>query len=583
LARQIAERLARRHDIEVLTTTARDYITWRNEYPAGEEKLRGVQIRRFSVEGERNLEEFNKFSDWIYQNPHTREDELKWLDMQGPVVPELVDFLRHEHSRYELLVFFTYLYYPTYHGLQVDPEKSALVPTAHDEPPLKLDIYKEMFGLPSSFIFNTEAEELLVLERFGVYKKMRETIGIGMELLDSPDATGFKRKHKLSGRYLLYAGRIDQGKGCDELIRFFRFYKEERPEAGNLQLILIGKQSMKLPPAKDIRYLGFLEEDEKLAAMAAASAVVVPSRLESLSIVALEAFSVGTPVLVNAGSKVLVDHCIKANAGLFYGDYDEFEQILDLLLREKNLIRGMGRQGQRYIKENFGWEKLLTKYELAFRSSARVRRPVPRHKEEIAEEERETGADESRPAGEATTVEMVVEVPEGDEKTKEEPLPFVSESVEEALPVETDSSSEEAETREEATRDDESGTSEVVTSESAEGAVSGDITSENVKGAVSVDGTIEEPKSDADLVPATVEPPPPIVEQKTETENSGFVMPKSEEEADTMEAPPPAAAEGAEEEPSGKEETDEEPPRSEEVEARKEEEIEPNPDAEDKT
>jgi len=383
LARQIAERLARRHDIEILTTTARDYITWRNEFPGGEEKLRGVRIRRFPVEKERNLEEFDRYSDWIYKNEHTHEDELRWLDMQGPVVPQLIDHLRREHGRYDLLVFFTYLYYPTYFGLKIAPEKSVLVPTAHDEPPLALEIYRDVFGLPSSFIFNAEAEELLVLERFGVYKKMRETIGIGMDLLDQPDAAAFRRRYKLSGRYLLYAGRIDAGKGCEELIRYFRFYKEERPAAGNLQLVLIGKQSMKLPNARDIRYLGFLDEDEKLAAMAGSLAVIVPSRLESLSIVALEALSVGSPVIAHAGSRVLVDHCRKSNAGLYYADYDEFEEVLDLMLTDKNLARGMGRLGQRYIKENFGWEKLLNQFELTFRASARAPRPTARSTDEV--------------------------------------------------------------------------------------------------------------------------------------------------------------------------------------------------------
>ena len=389
LARQIAERLARRHDIEVLTTTARDYVTWHNDYPDGEEKLRGVRIRRFPVIKERNLEEFNRYSDWIYKNEHTHEDELRWLDMQGPVVPGLIDHLRRENGRYDLLVFFTYLYYPTYFGLKVAPEKSVLFPTAHDEPPLALEIYKDVFGLPSSFIFNTEAEELLVLERFGAHKKMRETIGIGMDLLDQPDATAFRRRHKLSGRYLLYAGRIDAGKGCEELIRYFRFYKEERPAAGSLQLVLIGQQSMTLPNARDIRYLGFLDEDEKLAAMAGSMAVVVPSRLESLSIVALEAFSVGSPVIAHAGSRVLVDHCHKANAGLYYADYDEFEQVLDLMLTDKNLARGMGRLGQRYIKENFGWEKLLNQFESTFRASARAPRPTARSTDEVEEASRE--------------------------------------------------------------------------------------------------------------------------------------------------------------------------------------------------
>jgi glycosyltransferase involved in cell wall biosynthesis len=371
LARQLAERLSRRHEITVLTTTAKDYITWRNEFPPGEDKVRGVRVIRFAVEGERDLESFNKFSDEIYKGQRTREQELEWLHRQGPVVPELIEYLKKEHESFDLLVFFTYLYYPTYYGLQVAPEKSVLLPTAHDEPPLRLGIFREMFLLPSSFLFNTEAEELLVLDRFPVHKKMRETIGMGMELLDQPDINAFRRSHEIPGKYLLYAGRIDAGKGLEELFRYFEFYKEEHPGAGNLQLILIGKLGMKLPENSSIRYIGFVDEGAKLSAMAGAVAVVQPSRLESLSIVTLEAFSVGTPILANAASRVLTDHCRRSNGGLYYDDFEVFEEALTLLLSDRNLGRSLGRNGQQYIKDHYGWNKLLPKYELVFRSSAR--------------------------------------------------------------------------------------------------------------------------------------------------------------------------------------------------------------------
>ena len=378
LARQLAERLSRRHEITVLTTTAKDYITWKNAYKPGEEKQRGVRIIRFPVEGERDIDAFNKFSEGIYQGKPTREQELEWLERQGPASPELIEYLKKEHGRFDLIIFFTYLYYPTYYGLQVAPEKSVLVPTAHDEPPLKLGIFKEMFQLPSSYLFNTEAEELLVLERFPVHKKMRETIGMGMELLDQPDPSIFRKRHAVSANYFLYAGRIDGGKGLEELFRYFSFYKEEHPASGNLELILIGKLGMKLPNDKSIRYVGFVDEAEKLSAMAGAIAVFQPSKMESLSIVTLEAFAVATPVIANAASQVLIDHCRKANAGFYYRDFEEFEEIVGLLLSDRNLARDLGKNGQRYIKENYGWQKLLSKYEHALRSSAR---PVKEPKE----------------------------------------------------------------------------------------------------------------------------------------------------------------------------------------------------------
>ena len=371
LARQLAERLSKRHDITVLTTTAKDYITWKNEYEPGEETYRGVCVRRFLVEGERDISSFNEFSEEIYSGQPSHEQEIEWLNRQGPVSPELIDYLKKEHHQFDLLIFFTYLYYPTFYGLQVAPEKSILLPTAHDEPPLKLNIFKEMFRLPSSFIFNTEAEEVLVLDRFHVHKKMRETIGMGMELLDQPDPAIFRKRHNIRSKFFLYAGRIDGGKGLEELFRFFSFYKEENPASGGLQLILIGKLGMKLPKDPSIRYIGFVDEAEKLSAMGGAIATMQSSQMESLSIVTLESFSVGTPVIANANSRVLADHCRKANAGFYYRDFEEFEGIMNLVLQDRTLTRGMGVNGKRYIKANYGWEKLLAKYELALRSSAR--------------------------------------------------------------------------------------------------------------------------------------------------------------------------------------------------------------------
>ena len=428
LARQLAERLSRSYEIEVLTTTAHDYITWKNEYEVGEEKFRGVKIHRFPVEGERDLEEFNKFSEEIYKGKSTREQEIEWLERQGPVVPELVEYLQKEHERFDLIIFFTYLYYPTFYGLKVAPEKSLLLPTAHDEPPLRLGIFKEMFQLPSAFLFNTEAEELLVLERFPVHKKMRETIGMGMELLDTPDPSGFRKKHNVSEKYLLYAGRIDAGKGMDELFRYFTFYKEEHPSSGNLQLLLIGKLGMEMPKDESIKYIGFVNEAEKLGAMAGAVAVVQSSRMESFSIVTLEAFSVGSPVLANGGSKVLVDHCRKSNAGFYYRDYEEFEELLHLLLDDKSLRRDLGKNGKSYVKKTYGWSKLLPKYELAFRSAARP--------------ERETKSSRRPASAPRPSRETAAEIQESREELSE----TSSEAVTETNPMTSDPSSEPAET-----------------------------------------------------------------------------------------------------------------------------------------
>src|SRR5687767_13508134 len=156
--RLIAERLAPRHQVEILTTCAADYITWKNEYPEGTDRIRGVTVRRFANARERDINAFNRYSDWIFANPHTHEDEMKWLEMQGPWCPKLLDYLHANYRSYDALIFFTYLYAPTVLGLEIDPSRSILVPTAHDEPAIRLDLYKDVFRRPSAIAYNTEVE-----------------------------------------------------------------------------------------------------------------------------------------------------------------------------------------------------------------------------------------------------------------------------------------------------------------------------------------------------------------------------------------------------------------------------------------
>ncbi|MEO7157570.1 MAG: hypothetical protein ABI039_08420, partial [Vicinamibacterales bacterium] len=157
--RLIAERVALKHDVEVLTTCARDYITWENEYPEGTDRIRGVTVRRFKNARTRDINTFNQYSDWIFNHPHTRDDEMSWLEQQGPWCPDLINHLTRHHRSYDAMIFFTYLYAPTVLGLQIDPSRSILVPTAHNEPAIRLGIYREMFAKPAAVAFNTDVEK----------------------------------------------------------------------------------------------------------------------------------------------------------------------------------------------------------------------------------------------------------------------------------------------------------------------------------------------------------------------------------------------------------------------------------------
>jgi len=391
--RLIAERLAERHDVEVLTTCARDYITWENEYPEGPDRVRGVTIRRFAVARPRDIAAFNRYSDWIFHHPHSREDELSWLEQQGPWCPSLIEYLERHHKTYDALIFFTYLYAPTVLGLQVAPGKSILVPTAHDEPAIRLGIYQEVFALPSAIAYNTEVERRFLREGFPIRAIAEETVGCGVDLPqpvhhhrrvpaeagaeaeeDAAPAAGpsgsrwatpargaaFRGRHKIHGPFALYGGRIEKGKGCEELIEYFSAY---HAEGGHLTLALMGVKLMPLPEEPFIRFAGLLSERERLQALEAATVVVAPSPFESLSLMAIEAFAVGTPVLASARSDVLVDHCLRSNAGLFYADRDEFVECLKLLAMDDRLRAEMGRNGRTYVRENYRWDLIMGKYE----------------------------------------------------------------------------------------------------------------------------------------------------------------------------------------------------------------------------
>src|SRR5262245_38277431 len=430
LCRLIAERLAVQHDVEVLTTCARDYISWKNEYPEGADRVRGVTVRRFATARTRDLDSFNRYSDWIFASPHSRAEELEWLKLQGPWCPALIDHLRRQHQQYDVMVFFTYLYATAVLGTEVSPGRSILVPTAHDEPAIKLEIFKDLFSRVAALCYLTEGEKQFVQRQFPDRPLLEELIGVGVDIpqqqpyprmptppeddlsiesetngdagqtgaapgsgteegptgAQEPGREGaakadeeapvrdfpshllaggsvFRRRHRLYGPIALYGGRIDPGKGCEELIEYFSTYVKE---GGDATLALMGVKLMALPEEPYIRFAGLLSEGERIQALEAATVVICPSPYESLSLLALEAMSVGTPVLVNARSAVLVEHCVRSNGGLWYTDRNEFIECLNLLMTDTRLRAALGRNGRDYVRKNYRWEVVLGKYERIF-------------------------------------------------------------------------------------------------------------------------------------------------------------------------------------------------------------------------
>lgn len=367
LARAVAERLASSYRITVYTTCARDYVTWRNEFPAGESEMAGVRVLRFPVEEERDLDAFNRRSEQLYGEAHTRDDEIDWLRRQGPFAPSLVAALTAAAPRLHAVVFFTYLYYPTYWGLAAASAHALLVPTTHDEPPLRFGLYDDVFARPRAFAFLTPAEEALVRARFDLRGRPAAVAGMGVDVPAAPDVAAFRRRHGVTGAYALYAGRIDAGKGCAELVAHYARY---RARGGSADLLLIGTLAMALPAVPGLRHLGYLPEDEKQGALAGAVCVVCSSPYESLSITLLEGFAVGTPGLVNAASAVLKEHCLRSQAGLYYADGDEFGEALERIVGASGLRRALGEAGRRYVAAHYRWDAVLDRYRALIEAAA---------------------------------------------------------------------------------------------------------------------------------------------------------------------------------------------------------------------
>jgi glycosyltransferase involved in cell wall biosynthesis len=365
LCRQVAERLAVKFDLDILTTCARDYLRWENYYPAGEGQLDGVRVIRFRVVRERKVRAFGRFSQKIYGRPHTFTQEAEWMERQGPTAPELFEHLRTHRRKYDLFVFFTYLYAPTFFGLPLVAERSLLVPMAHDEPPLHLGLFRPLFHLPRGLIFNTDQERRFVHRTFRNDYLPWIVGGTGIELPPLPEPP------PPAGDYLLYLGRVDVEKGCAELAESFRRYKKEHPSS--LRLLLAGEINLKLPRDPDLVTPGFISPERKAELLAGARAVVVPSRRESLSLAALEAWAAGKPVLAHRGSPVLVDHLERSGGGRLYGDFEEFSRGLEALTSGGEEGRRRGLDGRRYVAENYNWRQTLTAYhDFLVRMASRV-------------------------------------------------------------------------------------------------------------------------------------------------------------------------------------------------------------------
>jgi glycosyltransferase involved in cell wall biosynthesis len=371
--RQLAERLASRHDITVLTTCARDYVTWENVHPPGVSTENGVRVHRFPVARPRNLKAFADLSDEVFDDlGSSPEREDAWFRANGPDAPALLDHLRAHGAEYDLVLFWAFRYAPSYFGLPLVAGRAVLVPTAEEDPAVDLDVLPEFFARPAGYLFLTPEEEALVSTRAGRPLHPSRVIGIGLEPEHDPHPShGGIERLGIPRDFVLYLGRVDRNKGCATLLEYFQEYIEA---GGETTLVLAGPSTLMIPDHPRIRALGYVDDAVRKALLSHARALIVPSPYESLSIVLLEAWNHAVPALVNA-------HCVqevrRANGGLYYRSSREFQEALSWLLSNEAGSRELGRQGLAYVEREYRWPTVLERVESLMQEVSRRRSAAP--------------------------------------------------------------------------------------------------------------------------------------------------------------------------------------------------------------
>lgn len=355
LARWAAGRLARRHDVTVLTTCARDYRTWADHYPPGASADGAVEVRRFPVPHPRVPGRFNRWYAAAAAGDLSVDGLVRWMREQGPNAPALLEHLDREGAGYDAVVFVPYLYATTWDGLPLVADRSLLIPALHDEPPAAFPIMDRTFRLARGLAFSTPEERDFCRRRFGRLRAHSRLVGVGVDR--APEVTS-----RPAGRpYVLYLGRVDPSKGCVDLLKQHR--AAIRADPGSPRLVMAGRPAMPLPEEPWLEVRGFVSEQEKHELLAGAVALVLPSPYESLSMVVLEAWTHGRPVLVSGRSPVLVGQVRRASGGLWYEDTGEYATALSSLAGDSGLAARLGAQGRRYARGRFRQAAVGTRLE----------------------------------------------------------------------------------------------------------------------------------------------------------------------------------------------------------------------------
>jgi glycosyltransferase involved in cell wall biosynthesis len=359
--RATARALARRGvPVEILTTCARDHVSeWTDHYPEGLSEEDGLLVRRFKVRP-RNPERYLRLHWRLHLGGRLSSFEEEDFVRESINSNDLYGYLATERDRY-WYAFIPYCFGTTWEGALIAPERSLVIPCLHDEPFAQLRWTRRVLRAVRAVCCHVPAERALAEAVAG--PGPFALVGEGVDPPPAGDPQRFRQTHRIWDPFLLYAGRKAREKNTPLLVEYYARYRLTHPDRP-LKLVLIGSGGVRIPQrlSEEVLDLGFVPAQDKADAYAAALALCQPSLLESFSIVMMEAWLAGTPSLVHAGCAVTRDHCLASNGGLFFGEYFEFVEAVDLLLGDPALRRRLAENGRTYVLGNYTWERVTGNY-----------------------------------------------------------------------------------------------------------------------------------------------------------------------------------------------------------------------------
>lgn len=358
--------------VEILTTCVKDFHSdWSMDFhKEGMEAVEGLPVRRFSVR-KRDTRAFDAVNLRLMREDMQRLKAIRaYKPDAGPVSPQdgetylretvnspaLCEYIENRRALYDFFVFIPYMFGTTYYGAKAAGDKAVIIPCLHDESYAYMSFYKEMFHKARGVLYLSPAEKRLAEGLYGG-SVQGFLLGAGVDTGFASDAARFKKKYSIDCPFILCAGRKDEGKNTPLLVDYFSRFKNDYPQSP-LKLVLMGSGRVNVPAPRGsgIIDLGFVSAQDKFDAYSAASILCQPSVNESFSLVVMEAWVAGTPVLVHAGCDVTRDFCLESKGGLFFSNYPEFAECVIYMTNNGDAARRMGLNGREYVKRNFAWD-----------------------------------------------------------------------------------------------------------------------------------------------------------------------------------------------------------------------------------